>query len=91
MNPSMDWRIDHAIAKSRTVASAFRSSEFLSGISGPLLKVVDDMLEWFFDHKEHMSHDTQVAYLVKVAKIQADIEFYQGIAEGLWEEGGRYA
>lgn len=91
MNPSMDWRIDHAIAKSRTVASAFRSSEFLSGISGQLLKVVDDMLEWFFDHKEHMSHGAQVAYLVKVAKIQADIEFYQGIAKGLWEEEGRYA
>lgn len=91
MNPSMDWRIDHAIAKSRTVASAFRSSEFLSGISGPLLKVVDDMLEWFFDRKEYMSHDAQVAYLVKVAKIQADIEFYQEIAEGLWEEGDRYA
>lgn len=86
MNPSMDWRINHAIAKSRIVTSAFRSSEFLSGISGQLLKVADDMLEWFFDRKEHMSHDAQVAYLVKVAKIQADIKFYNGIAEGLWEE-----
>ena len=82
----MDWRINHAIAKSRIVANAFRSLEFLSGITGSLLKVVDDMLEWFFDRKEHMSHDAQVAYLVKIAKMQADIEFYQGIAEGLWEE-----
>lgn len=86
VNPSMDWCVDHAIAKSRTVASAFRSSEFLSSISGPLLKVVDDMLELFFDHKEHMSHGAQVAYLVKVTKIQADIEFYQGIAKELWED-----
>ena len=91
MNPSMDWRIDHAITKSRIVASVFRSSEFLSGITCPLLKTVDDMLEWFFDHKEHMSHDAQVAYLVKVAKMQSDIEFYQGIHESLYEEGGRHA
>jgi hypothetical protein len=91
MNPSMDWRINNAIAKSRIVASAFRSSEFLFGITGPLLKAVDDMLEWFFDHKKYMSYDAQVAYLVKVAKMQADIEFYQGIHESLYEEGGRYA
>ena len=86
MNPSMDWRISHAIAKSRIVASVFQSSKFLSDISCSLLKTVDDMLEWFFDHKEHMSHDAQVAYLFKVAKIQADIEFYQGINKSLWEE-----
>lgn len=86
MNPSMDWRINNAIAKSRIVASAFRSSEFLFGITGPLLKVVDDMLEWFSDRKEHMSHDAQVAYLVKVTKMQADIELYQGINKNLWEE-----
>ena len=86
MNPSMDWRISHAIAKSRIVASVFQSSKFLSDISCSLLKTVDDMLEWLFDHKEHMSHDAQVAYLVKVAKIQADIEFYQGINKSLWEE-----
>ena len=86
MNPSMDWRINNAVAKSRIVASAVRSSEFLFGITGPLLKVVDDMLEWFFDHKEHMSHDAQVAYLVKVAKMQADIDFYQRIRESLYEE-----
>lgn len=91
MNPSMDWCINNAIAKSRIVASAFRSSEFLFGITGPLLKVVDDMLEWFSDRKEHMSHDAQVAYLVKVAKMQADIEFYQGVHESLYEEGDRHA
>lgn len=86
MNPSMDWRINNEIAKSRIVASAFRSSEFLFGITGPLLKVVDDMLEWFSDRKEHMRHDAQFAYLVKVAKIQDDIKFYQGINKSLWEE-----
>ena len=91
MNPSMDWRINHAIAKSRIVASIFQSSKFLSGITGPLIKVTDDMLEWFFDRKENMSHDAQVAYLVKVAKMQADIEFYQGIHESLYEKGGRHA
>nr|DAI86263.1 MAG TPA: hypothetical protein [Caudoviricetes sp.] len=91
MNPSMDWRINHAITESRTVASVFQSSKFLSGISGSLLKTVDDMLEWFFDHKGHMSYDAQVSYLVKVAKIQADIEFYQRIAEGLWEEESNHA
>lgn len=90
MNPSMDWRINHAIAKSRIVASVLQSSKFLSGITGPLLKVVDDMLEWFSDHKEHMSYDAQVSYLFKVAKIQADIKFYQGIRESLYEEGGRH-
>lgn len=86
MNPSMDWCINHAIAKSRILTGVLRSSEFLSGITGPLLKVVDDMLEWFSDHKEHMSYDAQVAYLVTVAKIQADIKFYQGINKNLWEE-----
>lgn len=86
MNPSMDWRINNEIAKSRIIASVIRSSEFLSGITCPLIKIVDDMLEWFSDHKEHMSYDAQVAYLVTVAKIQADIEFYQGINKSLWEE-----
>lgn len=86
MNPSMDWCINHVIAKSSTAASVFQSSKFLSDISGSLLKVTGDMLEWFFDHKEHMSYDAQVAYLVEVTKIQADIEFYQGIAKGLLEE-----
>ena len=86
MNPSMDWCINHAIAKSRIVASVFRSSEFLSGITGPLLQTVDDLLEWFSYHKEYMSYDAQVSYLVKVAKIQADIEFYQGINKSLLEE-----
>lgn len=86
MNPSMDWYINHAIAKSRIVASVLRSSEFLSGISGSFLKVVDDMLEWFFDHKEYMSHDEQDAYLITVTKIQTDIEFYQGINKSLLEE-----
>ena len=86
MNPSMDWCINHAIAKYLIVASVFRSSEFLSGITDPLLKTVDDMLEWFSYHKEYMSYDAQVSYLVKVAKIQADIEFYQGINKSLLEE-----
>ena len=90
MNPSMDWRINHAIAKSRIVASAFRSSEFLSGITGQLLKVVGDMLEWFSDRKEHMSHDARVAYLVKVTKMQDDIDFYLGICDSLYEERGRH-
>lgn len=86
MNPSIDWYINNAITKSRILTGVLRSSEFLSGISGSLIKIVDDMLEWFFDHKEYMSHDAQVAYLVTVAKIQADIEFYQGINKNLWEE-----
>ena len=86
MNPSMDWCISHAIAKSRTVASVFQSSKFLYDISGSLLKTVDDMLEWLSGHKEHMSYDAQVAYLVKVTKIQADVEFYQGINKSLLEE-----
>lgn len=86
MNPSMDWRINNEIAKSRIIASVLRSSEFLSDITCPLIKIADDMLEWFFDHKEYMSYDAQVAYLVTVAKIQADIEFYQGINKSLWEE-----
>ena len=86
MNPSMDWRISHEITKSRIVASVIRSSEFLSGITGPLIKVVDDMLEWFSDHKEYMGHDEQYAYLIKVSKIQSDIEFYQRINKNLWEE-----
>ena len=81
----MDWRINNAITKSRILTGVLRSSEFLSGITGPLLKVVDDMLEWFSDYKEHMSYDAQVAYLVTVAKIQADIKFYQGINKSLWE------
>lgn len=91
MNPSMDWRISHAIAEYRIAASVLQSSKFLSSISGSLLKTVDDMLEWIFDHKEHMSHDAQVAYLVKVAKIQADIKFYQGINKSLFEEEGCHA
>lgn len=86
MNPSMDWRINHAITKSRILTGVLRSSEFLSGITGPLIKVVDDMLEWFSGNKEHMSYDEQYAYLIKVKKIQADIEFYQGINKNLWEE-----
>jgi hypothetical protein len=86
MNPYMDWFINHVIAKSRTVASVLQSSKFLSDITCPLIKIADDMLEWFFDHKEYMSHDAQVEYLVTVAKIQADIEFYQGINKSLWEE-----
>lgn len=86
MNPSMDWRINNAIAKSRIITGVLRSSEFLSGISGSLIKIVDDMLEWFSDHKEHMSYDAQVSYLVKVEKIQDDIKFYQGINKSLWEE-----
>lgn len=86
MNPSIDWCINNAITKSRILTGVLRSSEFLSGITGPLIKIVDDMLEWFSDHKEHMSYDAQVAYLVTVAKIQADIEFYQGINKSLWEE-----
>lgn len=90
MNPSIDWCINNAITKSRIVASAFRSSEFLSGITGQLLKVVDDMLKWFSDHKEHMSHDARVAYLVKVTKMQDDIDFYLEISDSLYEEGGRH-
>ena len=83
MNPSIDWCINNAITKSRIVASAFRSSKFLSDISGSLLKTVADMLEWFSYHKEYMSYDAQVSYLVKVTKIQADIEFYQEINKNL--------
>lgn len=90
MNPSMDWRINHAITKSRILTGVLRSSEFLFGITGPLLKVVDDMLEWLSDHKEHMSHDARVAYLVKVTKMQDDIDFYLGIRDSLYEEGGRH-
>lgn len=86
----MDWCINNAITKSRIVASASRSSEFISDISGSLLKTVDDMLEWFFDRKEHMSHDAQVAYLVTVTKMQDDIDFYLWILESLYEEGGRH-
>lgn len=86
MNPYIDWRINNAITKSRILTGVLRSSEFISGITCPLIKIADDMLEWFSGHKKYMSYDAQVSYLVEVAKIQADIEFYQGINKNLWEE-----
>lgn len=50
------------------------------------LDTVDDMIEWFDDHKGTMDVDTRIAYLCEVRKIQADIRFYQGINARLLKE-----
>lgn len=86
MNPSMDWHIGQLVAETRIARATLGSSRFLTGITGPLLKIVDDMFEWFDDHRDLMDDDTRFTYLLEIGKIQADIGFYQKIAKNLWGE-----
>ena len=88
-NPKADclfW-LRNCLTYKKALEARSASVDFIFGITGPLLDTVDDMLEWFDDHKGTMDADTRIAYLCEVGKIQADIRFYQSINANLLKEG----
>lgn len=87
-NPKADclfWLLN-CLTYKKVLEARGESVDFIFGISGPLLDTVDDMIEWFDNHKDSMDADTRIAYLCEVGKIQADIRFYQCINAGLLKE-----
>ena len=87
-NPKADclfW-LQNCLTYKKILEARSASVDFIFGITGPLLDTVDDMLEWFDDHKGTMDADTRNAYSCEVGKIQADIRFYQGINASLLKE-----
>ena len=87
-NPKADclfW-LRNCLSYKKVLEARCESVDFNFGITGLLLDTVDDMLEWFDDHKGTMDSDTRTAYLCEVGKIQADIRFYQGINASLLKE-----
>lgn len=88
-NPKADclfW-LQNCLTYKKALEARGASVDFIFGITGPLLDTVDDLLEWFDDHKGMMDADTRNAYLCEAGKIQADIRFYQSINESLLKEG----
>nr|DAQ74297.1 MAG TPA: hypothetical protein [Caudoviricetes sp.] len=88
-NPKADclfW-LRNCLTYKKALEARSESVGFIFGITGPLLDTVDDMLEWFDDHKGTMDEDTRNAYLCEVGKIQSDIRFYQSINANLLKEG----
>ena len=87
-NPKADclfW-LRNCLTYKNVLEAKSASVDFIFGITGPLLDTIDDMLEWFDDHKETMDADTRIDYLCEVRKIQADIRFYQSINASLLKE-----
>ena len=88
-NPKADclfW-LQNCLTYKKALEAKSASVDFIFGITGPLIDTVDDMLEWFDDHKGTMDADTRIAYLCEVRKIQSDIRFYQSINASLLKEG----
>lgn len=87
-NPKADclfW-LQNCLTYKKALEARGASVDFIFGITGPLFDIVDDMIEWFDDHKGLMDADTRIAYLCEVGKIQADIRFYQSINASLLKE-----
>ena len=87
-NPKADclfW-LRNCLTYKKALEARCASVDFIFGITGPLIDTVDDMIEWFDDHKGTMDNDTRIAYLCEVGEIQADIQFYQGINASLLKE-----
>lgn len=88
-NPKADclfW-LQNCLTYKKALEARSASVDFIFGITGPLIDTVDDMIEWFDDHKGTMDADTRIAYLCEVGKIQEDIRFYQSINANLLKEG----
>lgn len=87
-NPKADclfW-LRNCLTYKKVLEARSASVDFIFGITGPLLDIADDMLEWFDDHKGKMDDDARTAYLCEVREIQEDIRFYQSINASLLKE-----
>ena len=85
MKHSNDWLVRQLLIKSHVMHARLNSSRFLSGISGELLRIITEMLDWLDEHRSSMNSDELLDYLLVVKGLQKDCIFYQSVAKGIWE------
>ena len=85
MKHSNDWLVQQLLTKSHVMHARLNSIRFLSGISGELLRIETEMLDWLDEHRSNMNSYELLDYILVVKGLQKDCSFYQSVAKGILE------